>query len=392
MIYSSLIAQPKIQINSINQFVTELDSIVHISVNPKINNELNKFWYELKGQKQIPFISRDSVCFLYRGIADTVSWAGDFSSWSPNNPAFQGKKIDSSDIWFCKTSFPLKARLDYKIVVDGKWILDENNSNTQLSGVGSVNSVLKMPEWEFPKDIVYNSEITHGQFLSYDSLYSKNLNYFIYYRVYLPVGYEDLSGLPSIYLTDGQEYSNPDLGGMINVLDNLIYQKRIKPVIAVFVDPRMHLDYGKNLRAEQYTMNNDFADFFKYDLVPLIDAKFKTKKSPVARAILGTSLGGINSAYFGFYLKDIFHLIGINSPAFWYKHEIFNVYEYSDKLPLKIIMTTGTINDTQAGALQMKNILTKKGYELKYIEVPEGHSWGNWRALLDDVLIYFFGI
>ena len=292
LIYSSLIAQPKIQINSINQFVTELDSIVHISVNPKINNELNKFWYELKGQKQIPFISRDSVCFLYRGIADTVSWAGDFSSWSPNNPAFQGKKIDSSDIWFCKTSFPLKARLDYKIVVDGKWILDENNSNTQLSGVGSVNSVLKMPEWEFPKDIVYNSEITHGQFLSYDSLYSKNLNYFIYYRVYLPVGYEDLSGLPSIYLTDGQEYSNPDLGGMINVLDNLIYQKRIKPVIAVFVDPRMHLDYGKNLRAEQYTMNNDFADFFKYDLVPLIDAKFKTKKSPVARAILGTSLGG----------------------------------------------------------------------------------------------------
>jgi len=39
----------------------------------------------------------------------------------------------------------------------------------------------------------------------------------------------------------------------------------------------------------------------------------------------------------------------------------------------------------------MKKILEQKEYPLKYIEVNEGHSWGNWRGLLDDMLIYFFG-
>jgi enterochelin esterase-like enzyme len=39
----------------------------------------------------------------------------------------------------------------------------------------------------------------------------------------------------------------------------------------------------------------------------------------------------------------------------------------------------------------MKTILEAKGYPLQYKEVNEGHSWGNWRALIDEPLIWFFG-
>jgi enterochelin esterase family protein len=39
----------------------------------------------------------------------------------------------------------------------------------------------------------------------------------------------------------------------------------------------------------------------------------------------------------------------------------------------------------------MKTILEGKSYPLKYLEVPEGHSWGQWRSQLDDLLVYFFG-
>jgi enterochelin esterase family protein len=38
----------------------------------------------------------------------------------------------------------------------------------------------------------------------------------------------------------------------------------------------------------------------------------------------------------------------------------------------------------------MKGILEDKNYPLMYVEVPEGHSWGQWRSQLDDLLIYFF--
>ena len=35
-------------------------------------------------------------------------------------------------------------------------------------------------------------------------------------------------------------------------------------------------------------------------------------------------------------------------------------------------------------------ILDDKGYEYRTLTVNEGHSWGNWRALLDDVLLAFW--
>jgi hypothetical protein len=41
-------------------------------------------------------------------------------------------------------------------------------------------------------------------------------------------------------------------------------------------------------------------------------------------------------------------------------------------------------------ARTMKGMLEDKNYPLVNMEVPEGHSWGQWRSQLDDLLIYFF--
>ena len=54
-------------------------------------------------------------------------------------------------------------------------------------------------------------------------------------------------------------------------------------------------------------------------------------------------------------------------------------------------MSTGTINDTQTGARRMKAVFEGKAYPLRYVEVPEGHSWGNWRAQLAAPLMQFWG-
>lgn len=53
-------------------------------------------------------------------------------------------------------------------------------------------------------------------------------------------------------------------------------------------------------------------------------------------------------------------------------------------------MSTGTIFDTQERARAMRDILTTKGYPLRYVEVNQGHSWGNWRELMDEPLLFFF--
>jgi enterochelin esterase-like enzyme len=57
---------------------------------------------------------------------------------------------------------------------------------------------------------------------------------------------------------------------------------------------------------------------------------------------------------------------------------------------MKISMSAGVINDTSADSRKMKDLLETSSCEYHYREVNEGHSWGNWRRLIDDILIDFF--
>ena len=384
-------AQIKYPFRSFNEFNIKLDSVCSIQDKTQRNNSISALWDTLKLHHKIPFTFRDSVAFLYRGDTKKITWAGDFNSWDPANGSFTGTRIDSSNVWICIKSFPVNARLDYKIIVDSSWITDPDNIFLQYSGTGSTNSELRMPEWIYPKEAIVNPSVPKGNMSEYFSIISKNLTYTIYYRVYTPYNYDNISDIPVIYITDGNEYSDERLGSMITVLDNLICEKKIKPVIAVFIDPRsVPNSSGNNRRNIEYSINDKYVNFVCDELVPFIDANYKTNKTPDNRAILGTSLGGINSAYFGYSRSNVFHLIGINSPAFWYKPEIFDDYQKSVNLPIKIFISTGTINDTQPDAKKMKDIFDNKGYSNMYIEVPEGHSWGNWRARLKNLLIYFF--
>ncbi len=375
---------------SINQLEAKLDSIVTITDSHKRDSLTQNLINNLKMMNKIPFTSKDSVLFIYKGTASSVYWAGDFTGWGTNSKQFSGIKRDSSNIWTAKAAFPPDARLDYKVVLNGNnWILDPHNALQQWSGFGP-NSELRMPSYLYPTETIRKASSPRGNLSGNKIIASKNLSYNLQYRVYTPNGYESMKNLPVIYVTDGHEYSDDRLGSMIIILDNLIAEKKINPIIAVFLDPRDPSTLN-NKRMEQYIINSKFADFVASELVTEIDSLYKTKNDPAYRAILGTSLGGLNSAYFGYLKNNVFGLIGIHSPAFWASQDtIFNYFERSAKLPLKIYMSTGTINDTQADARRMKAIFDTKGYELKYKEVNEGHSWGNWRALIDEPLEYFF--
>jgi enterochelin esterase family protein len=351
------------------------------------NGQIEVLWDQLKGDNQIPFRLGDSVAFLYRGEAKSVSWAGDFSGWKPGQPGYSGVRAGLSDIWMAVHKFPSDARLDYKIVVDDKWILDPDNPWQQMSGMGP-NSELRMPSWNFPDETEMAPGVTRGDLSDNFSIKSDKLGYLVNYKVYTPYTYVVNESLPVIYVTDGHEYVDAEKGAMLNVLDNLIYAGEIKPVIAVFIDPREPGNNQNNRRMQEYICNQKFADFVGDELVPFIDKSYKTHACPDDRMILGTSLGGMNSAWFGAVRTSDFHLLGINSPAF--NKTVLDRFGKLDWFPFRIYMTTGVISDTQKQALEMKAILEANKVDFVYREVNEGHSWGNWRALLGDMLMYFF--
>lgn len=342
----------------------------------------------LKSQNRIPWISNDTVIFVYKSSGSSVHIAGDMTGWGMK-AEYLAKTIGKTDIWYLIKTFPLDARLDYKVIVNGNsWYLDTNNPKKQLSGFG-YNSAFSMPGYDSSAWLVENAGIPKGTLSLAQIISSVKLNRPVRYWVYTPSGYENMENLPGIYVADGQEYKEKGMGSMTVVLDNLIAGQIINPLVAVFVDP-VHPTTGVNQRVELFLNNQAYADFFAEELVPAIDAAYKTDKLAQNRAILGTSYGGNNAAYFGYQVPGTFKLVAPQSPAF--NSNIMELYQLAESLQLnKVFITTGVINDTEYYANQLEQILMDKGITYRYIKVNEGHSWGNWSALLDDILIYFYG-
>ena len=366
-----------------------------ISDSAQRKNELEKWWTALRQQSQVPLVVEDSVAFLYQGQAESVSWIGDFNGWGSDKKFNNtGIKIPNTNIWILKTSFPKDARLDYKILLNGKdYLLDPENAHQQWSGVGggSPNSELRMPLWKECAELLVNSSIPHGT-VTHDLLInSKVLGYQLTYSVYLPAAYDKLGKLPVIYVTDGYEYLHPKLGNMVTILDNLIAEKKIKPIAAIFIDHREPVNRSNNKRMQELAMNSTYLDFFVKELIPEIEKNYPVATESSQRAILGTSMGGLTSTYFAFARPDIFGMAGIQSPAFWTKPQIYQLCSNPSAPKMKISMTSGLINDTSKESRKMKELLAASSCEYHYREVNEGHSWGNWRNLLDDVLIDLFG-
>ncbi len=372
---------------SFTEFRSALDQIAGMADPDARTGQLDILWEQLRADNQIPFRYSDSAAFLYRGEAKSVAWAGDFSQWKPGVLGFAGTRAGKSDLWVAVGKFPLDARLDYKVIVDDQWILDPANPTQQMGGAGP-NSVLHMPDWKFPDETELAPDVIRGELSDNILIKSEKLGYSVNYRVYTPYNYALSEGLPVIYVTDGPDYSDDEKGAMVIVMDNLIYSGDMKPVVAVFIDPWEPGNDRNNRRMQEYDCNQKFADFVGDELVPLIDKVYKTHACPDDRAILGTSMGGICAAWFGAVRINDFHLLGINSPAF--NKQVLDRFAGLDWFPFRVYMTTGVIYDTQKQALEMKAILEKNQVGFEYREVNEGHSWGNWKALLPDMLRYFF--
>jgi len=246
--------------------------------------------------------------------------------------------------------------------------------------------------WKEDPALTPRNDIPHGALKQNILFNSKILGYQIMYTVYLPAGYETMGKLPSVYVTDGYEYLLPQLGNMATVLDNLIAEKKIKPIAAIFIDQREPVNRSNNRRMQELAMNKNYLDFFVKELIPHCEKNYPLIPDASQRAIMGTSMGGLTSTYFAFTRPDVFGMAGIQSPAFWTKPQIYQLCENPANPKMKVSMTSGLINDTSKESRKMKDILAASSCEYHYREVNEGHSWGNWRNLIDDILVDFFAL
>jgi hypothetical protein len=92
----------------------------------------------------------------YRGTARDVTLAADMNGWDPARDPLT--RVADTDLFFLSLQFPADARLDYKLVSDGQWLLDPLNPRTILGGYGP-NSQAMMPRYVPPPEIERYADI-----------------------------------------------------------------------------------------------------------------------------------------------------------------------------------------------------------------------------------------
>jgi glucoamylase len=363
---------------------------VHLLIKPKPQNFAPALVEKIKNARQSPLVENGKAILFYRGAAKQVSVAGDLTSWNPGRIFMQdvGENLKAVELDFAPA-----ARVEYKLIVDGKWITDELNPNKLDNGVGGENSVLTMPEyrpspWDTdeklsvePRDPKEVYDVSVPPILQAFELDSKQFGKRVI-KVYLPNDYElreKGAPFPVMYFQDGSEYAAR--AHAVQIQRNLVKAGKIKPFIMVFIDPRD--------RTKEYWANDDWADFVANEVVPEIDKRYNTIKSRDGRALLGASLGGITSVWIGLRHPDKFARLGGQSSSFWVDNErVVKALSKLDasQIKFKFYFDDGTLEGVE-DTRRVNVMLRGKGYPVTYIEGETGHNWTSWRDRLADAFM-----
>ena len=336
-----------------------------------------------------PYVDGDTIYIAYKGIAKRVGVPSDLNGW--NASADTMKRIRGTNFFHLTKVVDEAARFEYKLALDSTWILDPFNSQQAMGGYGP-NSEVWMPTYSPPKEIEYRTGSPHGALDTF-AVKSKLLRRTHPVFVYTPPGYKQSNQVyPTMYVTDGGEYIT--LALMLNVLDNLIAERRIQPIVAIFVDPRTDIrDSQTSKRMVDYTMSDTFVNFLITEVRPNFLKKYRLDTRAEQTGIMGESLGGLFATYAAYTHPEVFGLAAAQSPAYWIKDRaLITIISQGTRKPIRLYIDTGTIRDAQDDARRMKRVLEEKGYPLHYAEYPEAHNWVNWRARIDDILTFFWGL
>lgn len=300
------------------------------------------------------------------------------------------------DNFFYKVYFlPADARIDYQLIVDDSAITDPRNPNVTPSGFG-LHSQCAMPLFKSKPVREYRLNVQHG---TIDTLYFKSSKTSMVLRmlkIFKPANYDSLYSLPTLYVNDG--FKAIEYNSYINVLDNLIADKKIKPVLVVFIN---------FAEGDQNLFLNKTTDYFISvcdELVPLIDANYKTSKQAKDRALTGISAGGHISLLTIIKRPDVFLSAAGQSSTITEEllESIKNISKSNQNTKgLKLYFDVGRYDLVQGGINNLPFLysnqlinkeMKKTGVGHLFKVFNDGHQWANWRERVDDILIYFFGI
>ena len=230
--------------------------------------------------------------------------------------------------------------------------------------------------------------------------YSNEQKIWRHAMVYTPAEYDQKQGFkkryPVLYLQHGMgegETSWTLQGKMQHIMDNAIANGEAVPMIVVMESGDIKAPFGPGQSRDQY--GNSFYPVLLNDLIPYIDANFRTKTDRDNRAMAGLSWGGHQTFDIVFNNMDKFAWLGTFSGAIFgldlktaYNGVFTNADEFNKKIHY-MYMNWGSEDFIKSGDI-VKG-LQEMGIKVEGKESPgTAHEFLTWRRGLHEFIPHLF--
>lgn len=339
---------------------------------------------------------------LYAPKASVVKVAGDFGEAATLTK-------DDKGIW-STTVGPLTPDLySYTFLVDGVKTVDPKNAAIK-PGISSVDSMVFVSGKE--ADFEENKEVAHGsiRMVWYRSSTLKTQRRM---HVYTPPGYDGgTERYPVFYLLHGggdEDAGWSTIGRAGFILDNLIAQKKAKPMLVVMPNgslPRpADLPRGDASDAQSADVARRRAEFQQRfvnellkEIVPGVEKNFRVRTGAENRALAGLSMGGGQTLSVLVSHPDQFAYIGVWSAGVRGSADEFEkrnaaFFESAEKVNRNVKMFSIRVGDKDLaldGSKNLDELLKKHGIKHELKASGGGHTWINWRHYLNDFVPRLF--
>jgi enterochelin esterase family protein len=369
---------------------------------------LDKFWAECAGHAPLVEPLADDaerllVTFLWRDDDETQRVEVRGGPYDSSRTPFE--RLPGSDVWYHSERLPRDSRYVYSLIVNRRVARTAKHGSAETVAVetyplDSLNprvfnagSVLELPDaprdaWHVAREGVARGNVEHVKIDSRALSETRSL------RVYRSPE-ADRSAPPRVLAVflDGEDCEQ--LMSLPTVLDNLVADGKIPPLVAVMVD-------SQGTRGRDLVFHDPFVEFLADELAPWAAERYQVQLAPERTLVSGMSLGGLTATYVCLKRPEVFGNALSQSGSFWRRHPR-HLAEVEGWLPGETANSPTVkvnyyleVGRFEAPAMvennrRMRDVLRAKGSTVTYAEFHGGHDHVNWRVSIGNGLISLFG-
>ena len=274
----------------------------------------------------------------------------------------------------------------YQFEVDGASVPDPGS--LYYYGASRWGSGIEVPAHD--QDFYALKNVPHGDIREVN-YWSETENKMCHCFIYTPPGYDSnkKKRYPVLYLQHGSgenEHGWSEQGKTGLIMDNLIAEGKAEEFIIVMDNGTWTRPQGMQRGARPSNWADGFMNRLVKDIIPMVDARYRTKADRKHRAMAGLSMGGMQTKAITMKNPDVFSALGMFSGGVITAEEAAQTEGFKEAYDL-VFISYGSheLKNPRWGQNQqaVTEELRASGMNAHFYVSPEtAHEWQSWRRSL----------